>query len=78
MKDAVYYTLSLLRKKAIEAIAADGIHFVFNEYEIACYAQGAIEVILAEEGESVVVGEVFFDSLHRPCDGVVEQIIEDT
>lgn len=61
------YALSLLRKKAIEAvggkdnlqgevyltdnffIAADGIHFVFNEYEIACYAQGNIEVILAKE-----------------------------
>ena len=61
------YILSLLRKKAIEAvggkdnlqgevyltdnffIAADGIHFVFNEYEIACYAQGNIEVVLAKE-----------------------------
>ena len=30
-------------------IAADGIQFVFNEYEISCYAQGAIEVVLAEE-----------------------------
>lgn len=27
-------------------IAADGVHFVFNEYEIASYASGAIEVVL--------------------------------
>ena len=27
-------------------IAADGVHFVFNEYEIACYAAGMVEVTL--------------------------------
>ena len=27
-------------------IAQDGIHFVFNEYEVACYAAGAIEVVV--------------------------------
>ena len=26
--------------------AADGWHFVYNEYEIACYALGAIEVVV--------------------------------
>lgn len=28
-------------------IAADGLHFVYNEYEIACYAQGAVEVVVS-------------------------------
>lgn len=28
-------------------LAADGWHFVYNEYEIACYAIGAIDVVLA-------------------------------
>lgn len=27
-------------------IVKDGIHFVFNEYEVACYAAGAIEVVV--------------------------------
>lgn len=27
-------------------IAKDGIHFVFNEYEVACYAAGPIEVVV--------------------------------
>ena len=27
-------------------LAADGWHFVFNEYEIACYACGAVEVVV--------------------------------
>ena len=27
-------------------IAKDGIHFVFNEYEVACYAAGAVEVVV--------------------------------
>lgn len=27
-------------------VAEDGIHFVFNEYEVACYAAGAIEVVV--------------------------------
>ena len=27
-------------------VAQDGIHFVFNEYEVACYAAGAIEVVV--------------------------------
>lgn len=27
-------------------LAADGWHFVYNEYEIACYAIGAIDVVL--------------------------------
>lgn len=28
-------------------VAQDGIHFVFNEYEVACYAAGAIEVVVS-------------------------------
>ena len=27
-------------------LAADGWHFVFNEYEIACYACGVVEVVV--------------------------------
>lgn len=27
-------------------LSGDGWHFVFNEYEIACYARGAVEVVL--------------------------------
>lgn len=27
-------------------VTQDGIHFVFNEYEVACYAAGVIEVVL--------------------------------
>ena len=27
-------------------IAADGWHFVYNQYEIACYAIGAVEVVV--------------------------------
>lgn len=27
-------------------IAQDGVHFVFNEYEVACYAAGPIEVVV--------------------------------
>lgn len=27
-------------------VAKDGIHFVYNEYEVACYAAGAIEVVV--------------------------------
>ena len=27
-------------------LAADGWHFIYNEYEIACYACGAVEVVL--------------------------------
>lgn len=27
-------------------LAADGWHFVYNEYEIACYAEGVIEVVI--------------------------------
>lgn len=30
-------------------LAADGWHFVYNEYEIACYALGAIEVVVKRE-----------------------------
>lgn len=29
-------------------LAKDGWHFVFNEYEVACYALGAIEVVIKE------------------------------
>ena len=27
-------------------VAEDGLHFVYNEYEVACYAAGVIEVVL--------------------------------
>lgn len=27
-------------------VAKDGIHFVYNEYEVACYAAGSIEVVV--------------------------------
>lgn len=27
-------------------VAQDGIHFVYNEYEVACYAAGMIEVVI--------------------------------
>lgn len=27
-------------------VAKDGIHFVFNEYEVACYAVGAVEAVV--------------------------------
>lgn len=27
-------------------LAADGWHFVYNEYEVACYAEGVIEVVI--------------------------------
>lgn len=27
-------------------VARDGIHFVFNEYEVACYAAGSVEVVV--------------------------------
>lgn len=27
-------------------VAKDGIHFVYNEYEVACYAAGTIEVVV--------------------------------
>jgi len=27
-------------------LAKDGLHFVYNEYEIACYADGAVEVVV--------------------------------
>ncbi len=30
-------------------LAKDGWHFVFNEYEVACYAVGAVEVVIKEE-----------------------------
>jgi len=30
-------------------LAADGWHFVYNEYEIACYAIGAIEVVVPRQ-----------------------------
>lgn len=30
-------------------LASDGWHFVYNEYEIACYALGAIEVVVKRE-----------------------------
>ena len=35
-------------------VAEDGLHFIFNEYEVACYAAGAIEVVLPF---SVLAGE---------------------
>jgi len=28
-------------------IAKDGLHFVYNEYEVACYAAGVIDVVVA-------------------------------
>ena len=31
-------------------LAADGWHFVYNEYEIACYAIGAVEVVVKRLG----------------------------
>ena len=31
-------------------IADDGLHFVFNEYEVACYAAGTIEVVIRIQG----------------------------
>ena len=30
-------------------LAADGWHFVYNEYEIACYAIGAVEVVVPRQ-----------------------------
>ena len=27
-------------------VGKDGLHFVFNEYEVACYAQGVVEVVI--------------------------------
>lgn len=27
-------------------LAKDGLHFVYNEYEIACYAEGAIDLVI--------------------------------
>ena len=27
-------------------IAADGLHFIYNPYEIACYAKGVVEVVI--------------------------------
>ena len=30
-------------------LAADGWHFVYNEYEIACYANGAVEVVVPRQ-----------------------------
>ena len=27
-------------------LAKDGLHFVYNEYEIACYAAGPVEVVI--------------------------------
>ncbi len=27
-------------------LAADGLHFVYNEYEVACHAEGMIEVVI--------------------------------
>ena len=30
-------------------LAADGCHFVYNEYEVACYAIGAIEVVVPRQ-----------------------------
>ena len=27
-------------------VAKDGIHFVYNEYEVACYAAGSVEVVV--------------------------------
>ena len=27
-------------------LAKDGLHFIYNEYEIACYAAGAVEVVV--------------------------------
>lgn len=27
-------------------LGADGLHFVYNEYEVACYAEGMIEVVI--------------------------------
>ena len=31
-------------------IAGDGLHFVFNEYEVACHAQGLVEVVIPAYG----------------------------
>ena len=27
-------------------LAKDGLHFVYNEYEVACYAAGPVEVVI--------------------------------
>ena len=27
-------------------VGKDGLHFIFNEYEVACYAQGVVEVVI--------------------------------
>jgi len=32
-------------------VAEDGLHFVFNEYEVACYAQGQVEVVIPAYGK---------------------------
>ena len=32
-------------------VGKDGLHFVFNEYEVACYAQGVVEVIIPAYGK---------------------------
>ena len=31
-------------------VGADGLHFVFNEYEVACHAQGVVEVVIPAYG----------------------------
>ncbi len=30
-------------------LAKDGLHFIYNEYEIACYAAGPVEVVIVPE-----------------------------
>ena len=31
-------------------VGKDGLHFIFNEYEVACYAQGVVEVVIPAYG----------------------------
>lgn len=35
-------------------LAADGWHFVYNEYEIACYAIGAVEVVVSRHSTAAI------------------------
>ena len=35
-------------------LAADGWHFVYNEYEIACYAIGAVEVVVSRRPTAAI------------------------
>ena len=32
-------------------VGEDGLHFVFNEYEVACHAQGVVEVVIPAYGQ---------------------------